>query len=75
MTRLFDEAVKVVESLPANEQDELARVMLQIAGAEQTEIQLSPEEEASFQHSLAEADRREFASDEDVQAAWSKHQS
>jgi hypothetical protein len=75
MTRLLDEAVKALEVLPPEEQEGLARVLLQITGAEQSEIRLSSDEEALFQKSFAEADRREFARDADVEAVWSKHTS
>jgi hypothetical protein len=54
-------------------QDELARVLLQFAGEEQPLVQLTAEEEASFEESLAQADRGEFATDDQVRAIWKKH--
>jgi hypothetical protein len=36
-------------------------------------LQLSAEEAASFDESLAQADRGEFATDEQVRAIWAKH--
>ena len=44
-----------------------------IAGEEQPPIQLTPEEEASFAESLAQAARRDFATDAEVRAVWAKH--
>jgi predicted transcriptional regulator len=35
--------------------------------------QLTPEEAADIDDSLAEADRGEFATDEEVRAMWAKH--
>ncbi|MCQ4188185.1 hypothetical protein [Methylocystis suflitae] len=35
--------------------------------------QLNPEEEASFEESLAQAERGEFATDDQVRAIWAKH--
>jgi predicted transcriptional regulator len=35
--------------------------------------QLTPEEEASLEESLAQAERGEFATDEQMQAIWAKH--
>jgi predicted transcriptional regulator len=54
-------------------QDELGRMLLQLAGTDQPLLQLSAEEEASLAESLAQADRGEFASDEQVSAIWAKH--
>lgn len=35
--------------------------------------QLTAEEAASFEESLAQAERREFATDDQVRAIWAKH--
>ena len=48
-------------------------MLLQFAGEEQPVIQLTAGEEASFQESFAQADRGEFATDEQVRAIWAKH--
>jgi predicted transcriptional regulator len=40
---------------------------------DQPVLQLSAEEAASFDESLAQADRGEFATDEQVRAIWAKH--
>lgn len=40
---------------------------------ETTPYVLSPEEEADLDASLAEAERGEFATDEEVRALWAKH--
>ena len=40
---------------------------------DQSVLQLSAEEAASFDESLAQADRGEFATDEQVRAIWAKH--
>jgi hypothetical protein len=54
-------------------QDELARLLLQLAGVEQPPIQLTPEEESDLAEALAEAERGEFASDENIRALWAKY--
>jgi predicted transcriptional regulator len=46
---------------------------LQLAGVEQPSHELTPEEEADIDASLAEAERGEFATDEEVRAMWAKH--
>ena len=72
MTKLLEQAVETVRGLPPEVQDDLARVLLQLAGADQPVVQLSAAEEASFEESLAQADRGEFATDEQVRAIWAK---
>ena len=62
-----------MRGLPSETQDDLARILLQLAGEDQPVIQLTAEEEASFEESLAKAERGEFATDEQVRAIWAKH--
>ena len=73
MTKLLELAVETVRGLPPEVQDDLAQILLQLAGEDQPVLQLSAAEEASFEESLAQADRREFATDEQVRAIWAKH--
>jgi predicted transcriptional regulator len=73
MTRLFEQAIETVSALPDDVQDDLARMLLQFAGVEQPPYVLTSEEEADIDASLAEADRGEFATDEEVRAVWTKH--
>jgi hypothetical protein len=73
MTTLLDQAVDAIRQLPPEEQDELARVLLQLAGHEQPAVMLTPAEAASFDESLRQAERGEFATDQEVRAIWSKH--
>jgi hypothetical protein len=73
MTKLLEQAVETVRGLSPEMQDDLARVLLQLAGKDQPVFQLSAAEEASFDESLAQADRGEFATDEEVRAIWAKH--
>ena len=73
MTPLLEHAVETLRGLPPETQDDLARILLQLAGEDQPVVQLTPEEEASFEESLAQAERGEFATDEQVHAIWAKH--
>jgi len=73
MTRLLEQAIETVSALPEEVQDDLARMLLQFAGVEQPPYVLTPEEEADIDASLAEAERGEFAPDEEVSAAWAQH--
>ncbi len=73
MTELLEQAVDTIRALPPDVQDELARVILQLAGKEEHAADLTPEEVASFQKSFEQAQRGEFATDEQVQAIWAKY--
>ncbi len=73
MTRLLEEAVKAASLLPSDIQDDIARVVLQLAGADEVVIALSAEERAALAASKAAAKRGEFATDEEVRAVWAKH--
>lgn len=72
MTKLLDRAVEAARGLPSEMQDEIARILLQFAGVDQPAIQLTAEEEASLEVSLAQAERGEFATDKEVRAIWAK---
>jgi hypothetical protein len=43
MTRLLEQAVVVVSALPDESQDDLARILLQLAGVDQPPYELTPE--------------------------------
>ena len=73
MTRLLEQAFDRVSTLPDARQDELARVLLQLAGVDQPPIQLTPEEEADLAEADAEIARGELATAEEVRAMWAKH--
>jgi hypothetical protein len=74
MTKLLDEAFEAVRRLPSRDQDDIARAIMQLAGAEiATPVSLSPDEREAIARSKAAARRGEFATDERVRAAWAKH--
>jgi hypothetical protein len=73
VTRLLEQAFDKVSTLPDAQQDELARIMLQLAGVDQPPIQLTPEEEADLAEADAEIARGELATAEEVRAMWAKH--
>ena len=72
MTKLFEHAVETVRSLPAEKQDELARLLLEFAAEDQAVIPLTPDEEAALDESMKQAERGEFATDEEVRAIWAR---
>ncbi|HXI08466.1 MAG: hypothetical protein ACRC1G_13855 [Bradyrhizobium sp.] len=73
MTRLLEQAFAKVATLPDAEQDELARVLLELAGVDQPPIQLTPEEDTDLAEAEAEIARGEVASSGEVSAMWKKH--
>jgi hypothetical protein len=70
MTKLLEKALEVVRQLPPDGEDEIARAMLTLAGdeAELEEIDLAHLPDVL--ESLAQARRREFATDAEVEAAF-----
>jgi hypothetical protein len=74
MTKLLDEAVEAVRRLPPDDQDDIARAIMKLAGSDlDGPVVLSPEESVAIARSKAAADRGEFATDEQVRAVWAKH--
>jgi hypothetical protein len=74
MTKLLDQAMEAVRLLPPDDQDEIARVVMQLAGSDlPAPIPLSPEEREAIVRSKAAAAHGEFATDEQVRAVWAKH--
>jgi hypothetical protein len=73
MTKLLDQALEAVRSLPPDAQDDIARVVLQLAGGDEASVTLSPDERAAITASKAAAARGEFATEEQVRSVWAKH--
>ena len=74
MTKLLDQAVEIARSLPSDTQDDIARVMLQLAGADDgPPVELTDNERAAIAVSKEAAARGEFATEEQVRAVWAKH--
>lgn len=73
MTELLELAIERVRALPPKEQDDVARVLLQMTGEEQPVYQLTPDENADLANADAEIERGELATDEEVHAFWARH--
>lgn len=74
MTKLLEQAVEAARTLPPDMQDEIARLVLQLAGADdEPPVGLLPDERAGIERSKAAAARGEFATDADVRRVWAKH--
>lgn len=73
MTKLLDRAIEQAKDLPADMQDEIAGFLLRYMGKDEPVYQLTPEEESDIDEALAEAERGELATEEDVRAVWAKY--
>jgi hypothetical protein len=70
MTKLLEKALETVRQLPPDSQDEIARAMLTLAGDEGDLEEIDPAHLSDVLESLAQAKRREFATDSEVEAAF-----
>jgi hypothetical protein len=70
MTKLLEQAIEAVRRLPADSQDDIARAILHLAGSEVEVEPLDPAHLAAVLEGLAQAKRREFATDDEVEAAF-----
>lgn len=75
MTKLLDQALEAARNLSPAAQDDIARVVLRLVGTSDDEppVSLSPDESAAIAASKSAAARGEFATEEQVRAAWAKH--
>ncbi len=68
MTKLLEKALESVRRLPVNRQDEIAEAMLTLADDEVEDI--DPSHLADVLESLAQARRRQFATDAEIESAF-----
>ena len=70
MTKLLEEALEAVRRLSPESQDEIARAMLHLAGGEGAPERVARAHLAAVLEGLAQAERREFSDDSEVEAAF-----
>jgi predicted transcriptional regulator len=70
MTKLLDQAIDKLRSLPEDEQEVAAEAMLIFADRDRPRYRPTPQQLAEIEDGLAQADRGEFASDEEMEAFW-----
>ena len=74
MTKLLEQALEVARNLPSDVQDDIARFVLQLAGADDASAApLTNDERAAIARSKEAAARGEFATDQQVRSTWAKH--
>lgn len=70
MNQLLKKAIHAVEKLPKGEQDDIARLVLSLAGDEGEPEDIALEHLGAVLSGLAQADNGDFASDEEVATAF-----
>src|SRR5260370_38342429 len=70
MPKLLDQATEVVRRLPVDSQDDIARTILHLARSELEAEPIDQAHLAAVLEGLAQAKRREFATDDEVEAAF-----
>jgi predicted transcriptional regulator len=70
MTKLLEKAFEAVRRLPPESQDEIARAMLKLAADDEALQDVDPANLAAVLEGLAQAERRQFATDKEVEAAF-----
>jgi hypothetical protein len=70
MTKLLEKAVEAVRRLPPDSQDDIALAMLSLMGDEGEPEDVDPAHLPAVLEGLAQAKRRQFASDAEIEAAF-----
>ena len=70
MTKLLEQAIEAVRRLPEDSQDEIARTILHLAGSAVEAEPIDPAHLTAVLEGLSQAKRREFGTDEEVEAAF-----
>ncbi|MEN3288142.1 MAG: hypothetical protein V7634_2442 [Bradyrhizobium sp.] len=72
MTKVLDDAIEKIRKLPMERQLYVAELLEQIAEAGSEVFRVPDDHRADVIEGLAEAERGEFVSDEDMAALWKK---
>jgi hypothetical protein len=70
MTELLSLVLQTASRLPDERQDEIARAMLLLLDIQTGDDAVEPEDRAAVDEALPYLERREFASNDAVKAAW-----
>jgi DNA-binding TFAR19-related protein (PDSD5 family) len=70
MTKLLEKALEAVRRLPPDSQDQIALAMLRLTGNDDEPEKIDPAHLADVLEGLAQAKRREFATDAEIEAAF-----
>ena len=67
------EAIDALRGLPDDQQDDVARAILRLAGRREKVYVLTAEEEADLDEADREVARGDIATDEEMKAIWAKY--
>ncbi len=70
MTKLFRQGIEAVETLSDEDQDFAGKLLLEIATSSEPKSLLTPEQIEDLKLAIAEADRGEFVSEEEMEDVW-----
>jgi hypothetical protein len=70
MTKLLEKALEAARQLPPDSQDRIALAMLSLSGNEGEAEEIDPAHLAGVLEGLAQAKRRHFATDAEIEAAF-----
>jgi hypothetical protein len=73
MTKLLEQAIAKAQSLPPEDQDALALAMLSLTEGDASAYPVDQATRAAILEGLAEAERQDHVSDEEVAAADKRH--
>jgi len=73
MTKLLEQAIASVQSLPEAEQDEAAEVLLSLVSRFREPVRLDDETRAAIREGSEQARRGEFVSDEEMAEFFKRH--
>jgi len=72
MTKMLERGIKAVEALPPEQQDLAGQLLLELASSMAPKFGLTPEQIEDVKLAIAEADRGEFATQDEVEEAWKR---
>jgi predicted transcriptional regulator len=73
MNKALAEIIERIPEWPPEAQEEAVRALSEIEASGEGVYELSPEEEADIAVGLAQAERGEFLTDEEVRALYKRH--
>lgn len=73
MTKLLEAAMEAASRLPDDQQDYVAQAVLGLLNLRSGPLPIHPDDLEAVLEGLAQAERGEFASDEEVEAIFARH--
>lgn len=72
MTKLLENGIDAVRDLPADQQNLAGELLLSLAEQSKRRPRLTPEQADDVRLAIAEADRGDFANDDEMAEFWKK---